>query len=385
MRSKQQCYAKCDRKCETMVAVAGEWQNYVFSTAWTGLDLWPADYKMVWEHGAWTSWWSDECEQGWRKRQGWGQRKRKEQRQGQDTLAWQKKRLWKLQWIQPVFRFQRKRLTRAKERQRTLANTQVLLYVTSVTNKDTKTTLEIAGQAKRKHVRWMRRVVRTTAHTHHSERTTRSFPNKSWERQKCSNSGTYFWSARWWTRDCREPECSCSDMWTFFHWWWWWRCCFHCEHVPEFHLLKDMVQKKKEQILGGRLFVRTVWTDEVNIILDSGSDATVFPHEFVETGKDTNNLSQLWGAQGHPRWVNTSNWILSKDWAIWDLGPASTSTRWPFVDVRAGGFVPILHRIYLLRIACPLTSRVQCVYRRKHRWLVYCNGKNSNIRNSNIV
>ena len=222
-------------------------------------------------------------------------------------------------------------------------------------------------------------------HTHHSERTTRSFPNKSWERQKCSNSGTYFWSARWWTRDCREPECSCSDMWTFFHWWWWWRCCFHCEHVPEFHLLKDMVQKKKEQILGGRLFVRTVWTDEVNIILDSGSDATVFPHEFVETGKDTNNLSQLCGAQGHPRWVNTSNWILSKDWAIWDLGPASTSTRWPFVDVRAGGFVPILHRIYLLRIACPLTSRVQCVYRRKHRWLVYCNGKNSNIRNSNIV
>ena len=81
-----------------------------------------------------------------------------------------------------------------------------------------------------------------------------------------------------------------------------------------FFLLKDMVQKKKEQILGGRLFVRTVWTDEVNIILDSGSDATVFPYEFVETGKDTNNLSQLWGAQGHPCWVNTSNWILSKDW-----------------------------------------------------------------------
>lgn len=58
------------------------------------------------------------------------------------------------------------------------------------------------------------------------------------------------------------------------------------------------MQKKKEQILGGRLFVRTVWTDEVNIILDSGSDATVLPYEFVETGEDTNSLSQLRDAQG---------------------------------------------------------------------------------------
>ena len=124
---------------------------------------------------------------------------------------------------------------------------------------------------------------------------------------------------------------------------------FTSEHVPELHLLKDMdyedhgqvrddpisstssspttwsldnyevdfddkhnlrrfgssswaptseMEKKKEQILGGKLFVRAVWTEEVSIILDSGSDATVLPYEYVETGKDTNNLSQLWDAQG---------------------------------------------------------------------------------------
>ena len=36
----------------------------------------------------------------------------------------------------------------------------------------------------------------------------------------------------------------------------------------------------------------------MNIILDSGSDATVLPYEFVETGEDTNSLTQLWDAQG---------------------------------------------------------------------------------------
>eukprot|EP00435_Cladocopium_sp_Y103_P043190 s470_g12.t1 len=58
------------------------------------------------------------------------------------------------------------------------------------------------------------------------------------------------------------------------------------------------MDKKKEQILGGKLFVRAVWTEEVSIILDSGSDATVLPYVYVETGKDTNNLSPLWDAQG---------------------------------------------------------------------------------------
>ena len=50
---------------------------------------------------------------------------RKEQRQGHGMT---RKRLWKLQGIQPVFRFQRKRLTGAKERQRTLAKTSSVVY-----------------------------------------------------------------------------------------------------------------------------------------------------------------------------------------------------------------------------------------------------------------
>jgi hypothetical protein len=110
---------------------------------------------------------------------------RKEQRQGHGMI---RKRLWKLQGIQPVFRFQRKRLTGAKERQRTLAKTSSVVYHRCHKQghaRDCWSGKEKARQVNEKGGE--NNSTHTPLRAHHPK-----LPPQVRRAAKCSNSGTYF-------------------------------------------------------------------------------------------------------------------------------------------------------------------------------------------------
>ena len=56
-------------------------------------------------------------------------------------------------------------------------------------------------------------------------------------------------------------------------------------------------RKVSDDLQLGDLHVRVV-SEGVGIILDSGSDATILPYEYINFGSDTSNLNKLWDAQG---------------------------------------------------------------------------------------